>query len=109
MEQIWPWFVEAIAATAAGGVLFGLLYIVKLLIKVQHALDHLGPSMQTLYLLQPPILKTLRYQNAAMREIGANGNATRADGCIDEAEEIINRRHANLEMGLGQSVKTSVC
>lgn len=99
--SIMPWFVEAVVATLAGSSLVGLWHIIRLLVKVQRALDHLGPSMETLYTLQPYVLKTLRHQTAALREIGANGSTEKADECIDEAEKIINQRHAKLESELG--------
>jgi hypothetical protein len=109
MTHVWPWFLEAVVATAAGGMIFGIAYIVKLLIKVQHALDHLGPSVQTLYLLQTPILRTLRHQNNALKEAGANGSTDKANACVDEAEEIIGKRHASLEMSLGTPAKPEPC
>lgn len=106
MITIFPWFVEAIVATSAGGFLIGLVYIIKLLVKVQRAIDHLGPSMETLYLVQTPILRTLRHQNNALREVGANGSTVKANECVDEAERIIERRHVALERGLGMAVCT---
>lgn len=102
MSQVGSWFVEGAITAAAGGFCIGIVYIIKLLIGVKRALDHIGPSLETLYTAQPFVLKALRHQNGALREIGANGSTVHADACIDEAEQIFASRHASLEGAYGR-------
>lgn len=97
MNQLWPGFLEAVIAAIASGFCFGLVYIIKLLARMQRALDHLGPSVETIYMMYPFILRTLGHQNDALKEAGANGSTDLANKCIDAAETILRERHASLE------------
>lgn len=101
MGYIWPWFFEAIVGIVAGALCLGMVRTIKLLARMQRALDHLGPSVETIYMLFPFIIRTLGHQNDSLKEVGANGSTDKANECISEAEKLLEKRHAALEGGLG--------
>ena len=92
-------FVEAIAGGLGGLVLVGFVAIGKLLLRISHDIRHLGPSLEAVYSTLPWLLRATRYQNAAMKELGANGSTIRSDECLDKAEAALDRRLAAREGG----------
>ena len=92
-------FVEAIAGGLGGLVLVGFVAIGKLLLRISHDIRHLGPSLEAVYSTLPWLLRATRYQNAALKELGANGSTARSDACLDEAEKNLDRRLAEREGG----------
>lgn len=87
-------FLEAIAAAFGGLMLTGVIAITRLLIKISREVGHLGPSLEALYMIQPFLIRATRYQNAALKELGANGSTTSSDSCLDEAAKHLDRRLA---------------
>jgi len=104
MIDVLPRFIDGVVVAAAGGFFVGLVWIINLLIGVKRAVDHLGPSLETLYLVNPYVLKTLKHQNDALQELGADGSTVKANECIDAAEKLLDDRLAALERryGMGQ-------
>jgi len=87
-------FIEATIVATAGLLVTGLVSIAGMLTRVSRDLRSIGPSMQALYAIQPYIIKATRFQNAALKELGANGSTVRSDACLDEAEAALDRRLA---------------
>lgn len=83
---------EAIATAAGAAILAGLVAIVRMLFDIKRNIGHLVPSMQAIYTMQPYLIKATRYQNQALKELGANGSTERSDACLDEAERQLDRR-----------------
>lgn len=81
------------ALTAAGGaVLAGSIAVVKMMMGMSRDVKSFGPSIQALYRVQPYVLDSLEYQNAALREIGANGSTEKADAAIRDGRKVLERR-----------------
>ena len=85
-------FLEALAAAVAAALVAGMIAAVRILVGMARDVRSLGPSMQALYSIQPHLIRATRYQNAALREIGANGSTEEADKCLNAAEECLDRR-----------------
>lgn len=98
---------EALLAGVAGSILFGIGWVIRLLIKMDRALTHLSGSTETIYRIWPFITKALRHQNGALKEAGANGSVEKANACLDEVEKILDGRHAVLEGQLGTPPRRS--
>lgn len=99
-----PWtitIVETIFGGVAASLLLGIGWIIRLLLKMSRALDHLSGSTETTYRIWPFITGALRHQNWALKEAGANGSVEKANACLDEVDKILNGRHAELEGQLG--------
>ena len=82
-------FTEAVIAATAGIVVTGTMIAVKTLLAMRRDIVGFSPSMMALAQIQPLLIRATRHQNAALREIGANGSTTRSDSCLDEAEEVL--------------------
>ena len=87
-------FIEAVIIATAGLLVTGIASIVGMLNQMSRDVRSLGPSMQALYAIQPYIIRATRYQNAALKELGANGSTEKSDACLDEAEAALDRRLA---------------
>ena len=85
-------FIQGVITAAAGALVLGIIAAIKLLSRMAADVKSLGPSMQALYSIQPHLIRATRYQNAALREIGANGSTEEADKCLNAAEECLDRR-----------------
>ena len=85
-------FLEALLAAVAASLVAGVIAVVRLLVGMARDVKSLGPSMQALYAIQPHLIRATRYQNAALKEIGANGSTEEANKCLDAAEECLDRR-----------------
>lgn len=85
-------FLQGLAAAVAAALVAGIIAALKLLIGMARDVKSLGPSMQALYSIQPHLIRATRCQNAALREIGANGSTEEADKCLAEAEACLDRR-----------------
>jgi hypothetical protein len=94
-------FIEAAVGAAAVAIVAGSFKGVQLLSKMQRDLKTFGPSLQALYRVQPHVLDALQYQNAALREIGANGSTECADDAIRAGRKVLERR---LEERIGGEV-----
>ena len=81
--------IEAVIAATAGIVVTGTMIAVKTLLAMRRDIVGFSPSLKSLVEIQPLLIRATRHQNAALREIGANGSTTRSDGCLDEAEEVL--------------------
>lgn len=92
---------EALIGGIGAGILFGVGWTIRLLLKMSRALDHLSGSTETTYRIWPFITGALRHQNGALKEAGANGSVEKANACLDEVDKILNVRHAVLEGQLG--------
>jgi hypothetical protein len=84
--------ITAAIGVAVAGFGTGIVALVRLLTRISRDVASLGPSVQALYAIQPCVIKALRYQNAAFRELGANGSTDRSNECLDEAEKNLDRR-----------------
>lgn len=107
MQQWTITLTEAIIAGVAGSLLFGIGWVIRLLLKMSRALDHLSGSTETTYRMWPFVIGALRHQNGALKEAGANGSVEKANACLDEADRILNVRHAVLEGQLGTPARRS--
>jgi len=87
-----PTFQDAAIGAVAVSLVTGIIAVVKMLFTVSSEMRSLGPSMQAVYRIQPLLIKAQRHQNAAMRELGANGATVKADECLDEADAVLDRR-----------------
>lgn len=85
-------FLEALIGAAATALVAGIIAAVRLLAGMARDVRSLGPSMQAIYAIQPHLIRATRYQNAALKEIGANGSTEEANKCLDAAEECLDRR-----------------
>ena len=85
-------FIQGVITAAAGAFVLGIIAAIKLLSRMATDVKSLSPSMQALYSIQPHLIRATRYQNAALREIGANGSTEEADKCLNAAEECLDRR-----------------
>lgn len=104
MQQWTITLTEAIIAGVAGAILFGIGWVIRLLIKMDRALTHLAGSTETTYRIWPYITGALRHQNGALKEVGANGSVEKANACLDEVDRLLSKRHADLEGQLGTPV-----
>lgn len=50
-----------------------------------------SPSIQAIATIQPLLIRATRYQNAALRELGANGSTEKSNACLDEADSELDR------------------
>ena len=87
-------FVEATIVATAGLLVTGIVSIFKMVVDMSRDVKSLKPSMTALYDIQPHIIRATRFQNAALKELGANGSTTRSDECLDVAESKLDRRLA---------------
>ena len=85
-------FRDALIVAAAGGFFTGLVFVVKLLLKISRNVDAFGPSIQALYRVQPYVLDALEFQNAALKEIGANGSTEKANEAVRNGRAVLDRR-----------------
>lgn len=82
----------ALVGVVVTGMAGGLVALIKMLSRVARDVAALGPSMQALYQIQPHIIRATRHQNAALKELGANGSTVKSDECLDAAESCLDRR-----------------
>lgn len=93
--------VEAIIGATAAILVAGAVWTVRLLLKMDRAMKHMGGSLDTIYRVFPYLLGALRHQNTAFSQLGANGAVEAANECLDEADDILRHRHADLEKSMG--------
>lgn len=94
MTPITLTFQDAAIGAVAVSLVGGIIATIKLMHTMSHEVKSLSPSMQAIYRIQPLLIKAQRHQNAAMRELGANGPTVKADECLDEADRVLDRRLA---------------
>ena len=92
-------FVQALVSGIAGMMLVGFVAIGKMLLRISRDVAHLGPSLEAVYGTLPWLVRATRHQNAALKELGANGSTVKSDNCLDEAEKTLDRRLAAREGG----------
>lgn len=99
MEKLGEPFIQAVVV--AFGTMFagGLVFIIKLLMKVSHDMKSIGPSVKTLYRIQPYLTNAIRHQNSAFRELGANGSTVKSNECLDEVDKLLNQKLASNAIG----------
>jgi hypothetical protein len=83
--------IGAILAASGSLIVASLVIIIKTLFAMRHDVMSFSSTVQALAESLLYLLKATRNQNAALREIGANGATEKADACIDEAETVLNR------------------
>lgn len=87
-------FQDAAIGAVAVSLVAGIIAVVRTLTKMTHEFRSIGPSMQAMYRIQPLLIRAQRHQNAALRELGANGPTVKSDECLDEADALLDRRLA---------------
>ena len=87
MEQ----FADGLVAAFAGLIAAGFFTVIRMLFAMRRDVRSFSYTIQAIAEIQPSLFKATRHQNAALREIGANGATERSDACIDEAEKTWNR------------------
>lgn len=92
-------FAEAVVAGLGGSFAFGMIWIIRMLIKIINGMKHLVPSMQTLYEIQPYLAEAIRHQNSAFKELGANGSTVKSNECLDEVDKILRSKLAHGSVG----------
>lgn len=90
---------EAVVVALGGMLAVGVVSIIRLLIGIAHDMQFLVPSVKTLYTIQPYLGSALRHQNAALRELGANGSTERSNACLDDVDRILNEKLASSAVG----------
>jgi len=85
-------FVEGIIVAASAIIVAGVVLAVRTLFAMRRDIVGFTPSLQAMVEIQPLMVRATRHQNAALREIGANGSTLKADACLDDAEAVLNRR-----------------
>jgi hypothetical protein len=85
-------FISAVIVAVAGIFVTAVFQSVRILADMRREVKSLGPSMQALYAIQPHIIRATRFQNAALKELGANGSTIKSDECLDVAEAHLDRR-----------------
>jgi hypothetical protein len=83
--------IGAMLAAAGSLIIVSLTIIIKTLFAMRRDVMSFSGTVQALAESLLFLLKATRNQNAALREIGANGATEKADACIDEAESVLNR------------------
>lgn len=83
--------VEGIIVAAAGLIVSGVAVAVRTLFAMRRDIVGFTPSLQAMVEIQPLMVRATRHQNAALREIGANGSTIKADACLDDAEAVLSR------------------
>jgi len=84
-------FVEGIIVAASAIIVAGVVLAVRTLFAMRRDIVGFTPSLQAMVEIQPLMVRATRHQNAALREIGANGSTLKADACLDDAEAVLNR------------------
>jgi hypothetical protein len=92
-------FQDAAIGAVAVSLVAGIISVVRSVMAMTREVRTLGPSMQAVYRIQPLLIKAQRHQNAALRELGANGPTVLADDCLDEADKILDCRLAERSGG----------
>lgn len=84
-------FADGLIAAFAGLTATGFFIMIRTLFAMRRDVRSFSHTIQAIAEIQPSLFKATRHQNAALREIGANGATERSDACIDEAEKTWNR------------------
>lgn len=92
-------FLSGVIAAAATTTVAGVLIIARTMFAMRRDVVKFSATIQAMARSQPYMLKGLRFQNEALREIGANGATEKADRCIDEAERVYDELQAALVGG----------
>jgi len=81
--------VEGIIVAASALIVGGVVVAVRTLFAMRRDIVGFTPSLQALARVEPLMIRATRHQNAALREIGANGSTIKADSCLDDAEAVL--------------------
>lgn len=92
-------FTEAVVAGLGGSLALGMIFVIRLLFKIGQGMKHIGPSVQTLYEIQPYLAEAIRHQNSAFKELGANGSTVKSNECLDEVDKILRSKLAHNSIG----------
>lgn len=92
-------FIEAIMVAFGGALAAGIIAIIRLLSSISRDMKCVVPSVRTLYEIQPCLTNAIRHQNAAFKELGANGSTIKSDECLDEVDRILVSKLANNSIG----------
>lgn len=92
-------FMEAIVVAFGGSFTVGIIWIIKMLLRIAHDMRAMVPSMRTLYRIQPYLAEAIRFQNAALVELGANGSTEKSNACLDEVDRVLNEKLADNSIG----------
>lgn len=83
--------IDALLGVAATTLLAALGVIIRTLFAMRRDVRGFAGPIRALVEAQPYIIKATRHQNAALKEIGANGSTTESNNCLDEADRIFDR------------------
>jgi hypothetical protein len=90
---------EAALVALGGGLFTGIVWIIRMLMKISALMRHMGPSVEVLYRIQPFMSRAIRHQNAALKELGADGSTDDSNACLDRVEVLLGERLADREGG----------
>ena len=92
-------FLEAVVVGLGGSLALGMIWVIKMLIRIAHDMRHLVPSVSTLYEIQPYLAQASRHQNTSLKELGANGSTDESNKCLDEVDRILRSKLASNSVG----------
>lgn len=92
MNSVIETAIAALIGLVVTGLGAGIVALVRMLSRISRDVSALGPSMRAIYEMQPYMLKATRYQNAALKELGANGSTEKSNECLDAAEACLDRQ-----------------